>query len=137
MAHPIHDHPYALRLMPQNTALTATAERHDIVIIISSLLFLLVVFLLFGFFTLLSFAVNAVGAICLLVFLVLALILLGFLLLLLRSVLNLVFDQVVEGSDSTNQTAEIDGHELIICLDAHCVCQLAIVRGGVNAVGDA
>jgi len=34
-------------------------------------------------------------------------------------VLNLVLDKIVEGGDGTNQTAEVDGHKLVVGLDTH------------------
>ena len=46
----------------------------------------------------------------------------------LLSVLNLIVDEVVKGGDGTDQTAEVDGHELVVGLDTHGSCQLAVVR---------
>lgn len=55
----------------------------------------------------------------LLVFLLLALLVICLLL-----ILNLVLNQVVESGNGADKTAEVDGHELIICLDAHCARKL-------------
>lgn len=43
-------------------------------------------------------------------------------------VLHLVLDKVVEGGNGADQTAEIDGHELVIGLDAHGAGKLGIAR---------
>ena len=54
-------------------------------------------------------------------------ILLAILLLLLLSVLNLVFDQVVKRGDGSDKRRKVDGHELIIGLDRHGPCELAVL----------
>jgi hypothetical protein len=41
-------------------------------------------------------------------------------------VLDLVLDKVVEGGDGADQTAEVDGHELIVGLDAHGTGKLRV-----------
>src|SRR6187402_1994497 len=98
------------------------ANKHlniNAVIFFSSLLLLLIIFLLFSILALLSLTIYAIYSIRLLFLIIFCLILLGFLLLLLLSVLELVLDQIMESGDSSNQTAKVDGHQLIVCLDAH------------------
>lgn len=87
----------------------------------------------------LSLTIDPIGACLLLLILPVPFLLLGILVLLLLSVLDLVFYQVVEGSDGAYQAAEVDGHELVVGLDAHGVCQfsttslaIALRRGQVG-----
>lgn len=55
---------------------------------------------------------------------------------LLLPVLDLVFDQIVEGCDGSYQTAEVDRHELIVGLDAHRACEFGVLGlVGFGAVG--
>lgn len=56
-------------------------------------------------------------------------ILLIFLLLL---VLDLVFDEIVESGDGADQAAEVDGHELVVGLDAHGAGEVAVSNGGAG-----
>jgi len=41
-------------------------------------------------------------------------------------VLNLVLDKIVEGGNGANQTAEVDGHKLVVGLDAHGAGKLRV-----------
>jgi hypothetical protein len=41
-------------------------------------------------------------------------------------VLDLVLDKIVEGGDGADQTAEVDGHELVVGLDAHGTGELRV-----------
>jgi hypothetical protein len=41
-------------------------------------------------------------------------------------VLNLVLDKIVEGGDGADQTAQVDGHELVVGLDAHGTGKLRV-----------
>ena len=63
---------------------------------------------------------------------VLALLLGRLLLFLLLPVLDLVLDQVVEGRDGADQTAQVDGHELVVGLDAHGVVELRVALGAAG-----
>lgn len=93
-----------------------------------------------AFFRLSRHAVNRPAATTILLLLsllstVLAFLLRGLLLLLLLAVLDLVLDQVVEGGDGADQAAEVDGHELVVGLDAHGVAELGVglAAGGPRA----
>ena len=92
---------------------------------------LLIILLLFAFalFWFLGFTVYTID-LFLLVFLRLVLVrlLASILSLFLHlPVLDLVLDEVMERCDRTDKGAEIDGHELIISLHAHCSCKFAVV----------
>src|SRR3954470_11424966 len=100
------------RSMPINNAM----------IFSSSFLFLLIVFLLFSILVFFSLSVHAIDTVCLFILLILWIVFLSFLLLLLLSVLNFILDQVMEGGDSSDQTAKVDSHQLIVCLDTHSMC---------------
>lgn len=40
-------------------------------------------------------------------------------------ILNFVFDQIVEGNDSSDEVADIDHHEFVIGLDSECFLECA------------
>lgn len=50
------------------------------------------------------------------------------------AILDLVLDQIVECCDGTDQTAEVNCHQLIVCLDAHGAYKLAILDIGFGTV---
>lgn len=50
------------------------------------------------------------------------------------AILDLVLDQIVECRDGADQAAEVDGHQLIVCLDTHGAHKLAILDIGFGTV---
>ena len=87
--------------------------------------FTLCLFSLVALFSIFRISINMTVRLFILSFF--CFLLLRIFLFLLLPILDLVLNKIVECCNGSNQTAEIDCHELIIRLDAHCSRQLATV----------